>query len=105
MRDIIYKTTTEKFNYPVDVTADKPSSGATISSVSASAVDSSGASATSTLLGTATSSGMIITVPIKNTTTDKENYVVTISATFNDAFGTVANRILEVRVRDSDLVE
>jgi len=103
-REILYKTTTEKVVYAIDVVADVPSGGA-ISSVAGTAVDSSGAVVSSTVLGTVTSSGTVVSIQLKATSVDKEVYTVRIAVTMNDALPTVANRILEVRVRDDDTVE
>lgn len=104
MRDVLYKTGTEKQNYKVDVVADVPS-GASISSVAATAVDSAAADVSASLIGTVTSSGTVITVPLKAFGTDRETYTVKISATMNDSFGTIAERYVDVRIRNSDYVE
>lgn len=105
-REILYKTLLEKVPFAIDFTADVPSSGAIATNgVTATAKDSAGLDATATLIGTITFSGTIVTVQLKATTLDKETYVVRVRAIMNDSLPTVAERIVEVRVRDNDTVE
>ena len=103
-REILYKTLNEKVPYAIDFAADVPSGGS-ISAVTAVAKDSAGENATETIVGTITSSGTTVTTQIKATTLDKETYVVRIKAIMSDSLPTVAERVLEVRVRDNDTVE
>lgn len=103
-REILYKNLNAKVPYAIDFVADVPSGGA-ISAVTAVAKDSAGNDATATIIGTITSSGTIVTTQIKATTLDKETYVLKIKAIMNDSLPTVAERVLEIRVRDSDTVE
>ena len=104
-REAIFKTRNEKLTYALDFTSDKPVAASTISSVTAIAVSSDGTVVTSLLVGVLTSSGAIVSVPLKATTVNKETYTLTVSVTFNDSAGSIADRVVDVRVRDKDTVE
>ena len=105
-RDVLYKTLLEKVPFAIDFTADVPSGGTIATNgVTATAKDSAGNDATAILIGTITFSGTIVTVQLKATTLDKETYVVRVRAIMSDSLPTVAERIVEVRVRDNDTVE
>lgn len=103
-RDILYKNLAEKVQFAIDFVADVPTGGV-ISTSTATAVDSSGTNATSTIVGTCTFYGTLVTVQLKATTLDRETYLVTVKATMNDSLPTVAERVVEVRLRDGDWVE
>lgn len=103
-RLVLYKTLTEKVPYAINFSSDVPSGGS-ISAVTATAKDSAGNDATETIVGTITSSGTTVTTQLKATLVDHETYTVKVRAIMSDSLPTVAERILEVRVRDSGLAE